>query len=221
MRIFDVLGPVMIGPSSSHTAGAARIGLTARKLLGEAPVWADIRLHGSFAQTGIGHGTDRALIAGLLGMKPDDPRLADSFAVAGQEGLSFRFSTVELRNAHPNTVLLQLRGAGGRELEIVASSVGGGRIRVCEIDGVTAIFSGEMNTLIVHNLDQPGHLSEVTSALSMRHINVANMQLYRNGRGGSAVMVLECDQPIPQELASWLRTIPGITKVTRLNLEVE
>ena len=108
MRLFDVLGPVMIGPSSSHTAGAARIGYTAQKLLGEVPAKADIGLYGSFATTGKGHGTDRALVAGLLGLRPDDPRLPDSFALAEEQGMAFTIHPVELRSAHPNTAVLHL-----------------------------------------------------------------------------------------------------------------
>ena len=155
MRLFDILGPVMVGPSSSHTAGAVRIGLTARKLLGDRPVHADISLHGSFALTGHGHGTDCALIAGLLGMQPDDLRIPGSFAVAAEQGLTFSFRNVQLRNAHPNTARLQLTGAKGRTLDIVAESIGGGRIRIRSIDGIETNFSGEHNTLIVHNQDTP------------------------------------------------------------------
>ena len=156
MRLFDILGPVMVGPSSSHTAGAVRIGLTARKLLGDRPVHADISLHGSFALTGHGHGTDCALIAGLLGMQPDDLRIPESFAVAAEQGLTFTFQNVQMRNAHPNTARLKLTGANGRALDIVAESVGGGRIRIRSIDGIETNFSGEHNTLIVHNQDTPG-----------------------------------------------------------------
>ena len=155
MRLFDILGPVMVGPSSSHTAGAVRIGLTARKLLGDRPVHADISLHGSFALTGHGHGTDCALIAGLLGMQPDDLRIPGSFAVAAEQGLTFSFRNVQLRNAHPNTARLQLTGAKGRTLDIVAESIGGGRIRIRSIDGIETNFSGEHNTLIVHNHARP------------------------------------------------------------------
>ena len=144
MRLFDVLGPVMIGPSSSHTAGAARIGYTAQKLLGEIPAQADIGLYGSFATTGKGHGTDKALVAGLLGLRPDDPRLPDSFALAAEQGMAFRIHPVELRSAHPNTAVLTLTGREGRVLSMKAASVGGGRIRVTEIDGVPADFAAEV-----------------------------------------------------------------------------
>lgn len=125
MRLFDVLGPVMTGPSSSHTAGAVRIGLTARNLLGEAPKTAEILLHGSFAATGRGHGTDRALVAGLLGMLPDDERIPDSFSLAQQAGLDYTIGTVVLRGAHPNTALLRLEGVSGRKLEVMGASIGG------------------------------------------------------------------------------------------------
>ena len=145
MRLFDVLGPVMIGPSSSHTAGAAKIGYTAQKLLGDIPVDADIGLYGSFATTGRGHGTDRALVAGLLGLRPDDPRLPDSFGLAKEQGMKFSIHPVELRSAHPNTAVLRLTSRTGRVLSMKAASVGGGRIRVTEIDGVPADFGGDSN----------------------------------------------------------------------------
>lgn len=218
MRLFDVLGPVMTGPSSSHTAGAVRIGLTARKLLGEQPAQAEILLHGSFAATGRGHGTDKALVAGLLGMQPDDENIPRSFTLARQAGMLFTVGPINLRGAHPNTALLRLRGADGHKLEVMGSSIGGGRINICKIDGITTNFGADHDTLIVHNLDTPGHVSAVTTCLSEHHINIATMQLYRSAAGGYAVMVLECDQPIPAEIVEELRRMPGIVKVTSLNL---
>ena len=218
MRLFDVLGPVMTGPSSSHTAGAVRIGLTARRLLGSHPLNAEIQLHGSFAATGRGHGTDKALVAGLLGMQPDDPRIPQSFELARQAGLQFSMGSVTLRGAHPNTAVLHLTGEDGRSLEVVGASIGGGRISICQIDGITTNFGADYNTLIVHNLDTPGHVAAVTGCLSDHAINIATMQLYRSTAGGYAVMVLECDQPIPDEVIAELRQKPGIVKVTSLNL---
>ena len=218
MRLFDVLGPVMTGPSSSHTAGAVRIGLTARRLLGSTPLNAEIQLHGSFAATGRGHGTDRALVAGLLGMQPDDPRIPQSFDLARQAGLQFSVGSVTLRGAHPNTAVLHLTGEDGRSLEVVGASIGGGRISICQIDGITTNFGADYNTLIVHNLDTPGHVAAVTGCLSDHAINIATMQLYRSTAGGYAVMVLECDQPIPEEVIAELWQKPGIVKVTSLNL---
>ena len=219
MNIFDILGPVMVGPSSSHTAGAVRIGLIARRLLGGQPATAKITLSGSFAATGTGHGTDRALVAGLLGMKPDDIRIPDSFALAVEQGLAFTFDKIELKEAHPNTAILQLSTAGGRELEVQASSLGGGRIMVNKLDGINVNFNGDSPTLIVHNLDQPGHVAEVTSMLSHKSVNIATMQLYRNHRGGYAVMVIETDQDIPAEALRWLSRLEGVIKVTYLNAE--
>ena len=154
MRLFDVLGPVMTGPSSSHTAGAVRIGSTARRLLGEQPAEAEILLYGSFAATGRGHGTDRALVAGLLAMQPDDDRIPNSFAIAKEIGLHFHIGTINLRGAHPNTAVLRLTGASGRKLEVVGASIGGGRINICQIDGITTNFGGDHNTLIVHHLPE-------------------------------------------------------------------
>lgn len=217
MNLFDILGPVMVGPSSSHTAGAVRIGYTTRTLLGSEPVSAQIGLHGSFAATGRGHGTDRALVAGLLGMKPDDMRIPDSFEVAHERGLDFTIENVQIAGAHPNTATLFVKDQEGHTLEVQASSVGGGRILINKLDGITVNCSGEGPTLIVHNQDHPGHVSEVTTTLAKREINIATLQLYRNKRGGDAVMVIEIDQPVPREAIEWLEQKPGIMNVTYLN----
>jgi L-serine dehydratase len=219
VNIFDVVGPVMVGPSSSHTAGAVRIGNVCRKLLGE-EIWkAEIGLHGSFLATGSGHGTDRALIAGLMGFAVDDDRIPQSFELASAQGMEFRFSGVDLgEDAHPNSAKLHLTAHSGRELEIVGASVGGGRILIQKLDGLDANFSGDYPTLIVHNEDQPGHVAEVTSMLQHKSINIATMQLYRSGRGGHAVMVIECDQEIPAESVRWLEHLEGVRKVTYYSL---
>ena len=218
MNIFEILGPVMVGPSSSHTAGAVRIGLMTRRLLGQKPVKARIGMYGSFLATGRGHGTDRAVVAGLLGMKPDDIRIPESFELAAADGLSFSFEEANLSGAHPNTVLLEVEGDGGRELSVQASSLGGGRFMVNRLDGIDVNCTCEMPTLIVHNMDQPGHVAEVTSMLSHKSVNIANMSLYRDKRGGRAVMVVETDQPIPEEALRWLEHLEGILKVTYINV---
>ncbi len=222
MKLFDIIGPVMIGPSSSHTAGAVRIGLVARKLLSEAPVIADIGLHGSFAMTGSGHGTDRALVAGLLGIQPDNSQIPHSFELAEQAGLTFSIHSIHIPNVHPNSTRLRLIGEHGRKLEVIASSLGGGRILIASIDGIQANFSGNENTLIVHaTVDQPGSLAEVTSLLAQHHINIANMQLYRHFKGGQAVMIIECDDQISQSLIAQLSENKLFLKVTYLNKEQE
>ena len=219
MTLFDIMGPIMVGPSSSHTAGAERIGLITRRLLGEPSVSARLLLHGSFAATGKGHGTDRALVAGLLGLAPDDPDLPRSFALAKEAGMEVAVDTVTLRGAHPNTVVLQVTGAGGRSMEVNASSLGGGRVRVNAIDGLEASFTGDHPTLIIRNEDRPGAVAEVSAALSRRQVNIAAMQLYRNMRGGLAVMVIESDQPIWGAAVDELRGLPGIVSVTYLEME--
>ena len=203
----------MVGPSSSHTAGAARIGFLTRRLLGSTPRRAELLLHGSFAATGTGHGTDRALVAGLLGMRPDDARLPRSFELAEAAGMELTLGRAALRGAHPNTVLLRVEDAAGKRLEVTASSLGGGRVQVCAIDG--------LETLIIRNQDRPGMVAEVTGVLSKRQVNIATMQLYRDMRGGLAVMVIESDQPIWAAAVEELRACPGIERVTYLNMEGE
>ena len=194
----------MVGPSSSHTAGAVKIGRVSRKLLAEEVADAKIYFHGSFLATGKGHGTDKAILAGLLGMQVDDPRIPESFTMAKESGMSFTLEGIDLGDVHPNSVKMNLTGKSGRTLEVIAASVGGGQIRICELDGLTANFSGDYPTLIVHNIDQPGHVAEVTSMLAHKSVNIATMQLYRESRGTRAVMVIECDREVPQESIEWL-----------------
>lgn len=219
MNLFDIIGPVMVGPSSSHTAGAARIGYVAGLLLDEPVKKADIYLHGSFLATGKGHGTDRALVAGLLGMHTDDERIPISFQVAKEKGMEVEFHGIELRDAHPNSVRMELVGSSGKTLAITAASLGGGRIKVCELDGLEANFCAEYPTLIVSNKDKPGIVNEVTAALACENVNIATMQLYRGKRGSRAVMILECDGEIPAAALQRLRERPDILEVTYLSLQ--
>lgn len=219
MNLFDILGPVMVGPSSSHTAGAVKIGYVSRKLMAEPIVKATILLYGSFLATGKGHGTNLALVAGLLGMKPDDSRIPRSLEIAKEVGMEIVFGEAELKEAHPNSAQLILIGESGKCLEIVGESIGGSRINIASIDGLSANFSGDLPTLIVHNQDQPGHVAEVTSMLAHKAVNIATLQLYRDGRGSNAVMVVELDQEIPRESIKWLEHLEGINKVTYYSLE--
>lgn len=219
INIFDMMGPVMVGPSSSHTAGAARIGNMGRTLLGEEVARADIGLYGSFAETGFGHGTDRALLAGLLGMKPDDLRIPNAYEEANPAGMAYSFRTVELRDAHPNTALLELTGKSGKKLTLQAASIGGGAIVVNKIDGIDVNFTGDFNTLIVRNQDESGSVAAITSILSQVHINVANMSVNRHRRGGDALMVIETDQHIKPRQVEFLSELPGILSVTYYDKE--
>lgn len=219
MNIFDVIGPVMVGPSSSHTAGAVRIGFVSRKLLGEPVKKAELLLYGSFLATGKGHGTDRALVSGLLGMMPDDERVPHGFEEAEQAGMEFVFGEANLKEAHPNSVVLKLTGRSGKKMEILAASLGGGRMKICSIDGMEANFCAEYPTLIVQNIDQPGCVASVTTMLSELEINIATLQLYRDSRGGSAVMVVECDREIPAESIHHLERCKGIEKITYYSMK--
>lgn len=219
MNLFDIIGPVMVGPSSSHTAGAVRIGNIARKLLGEEVKQATIYFHGSFELTGKGHGTDRALLAGLMGLSVDDSCIPYSFDVAKEHGLSYEFKGIDLGDAHPNSVKMNLIGVNGKEREVIACSVGGGRIQIREIDGLAVSFSGDYPTLIIRNQDIPGQVQQVTTFLAKEDINIATMQLYRAARGTDAVMVIECDKEVPQSVITDLVELGGVVKATYLGLK--
>lgn len=219
MNVFEILGPAMVGPSSSHTAGAARIGYICGKLMGEKIAFADIGLYGSFLLTGKGHGTPQALIAGLLGMQPDDERIPKAFEIAEKEGLKFTVGEAKLKEAHPNSVLLKLKGKSGKSLEIIGESIGGSIINIAQIDGLPANISGDYPTLIASNMDVPGMVAKVSTVLYEANINIAQMHLYRASRGKNSVLIAECDQEIPAETIKEIADISGIVKVSYLSLE--
>ncbi|MCR4902791.1 MAG: L-serine ammonia-lyase, iron-sulfur-dependent subunit beta [Butyrivibrio sp.] len=214
MNLFDIVGPTMVGPSSSHTAGAVRIGNVCRKLMGEPIADAEIFFHGSFLATGKGHGTDKAIVAGLLGMAVDDEKIPESFEIAKRQNMNISFDGIDLGDVHPNTAKLVLKGISGKELEVVAASVGGGRINVSEIDYQAADFSGEYPTLIIYNEDKPGLVAKVSDMLQSRSINIASMELHRQGRGQNAVMVIETDQEVWPVAIESLKNMDGVEKVT-------
>lgn len=217
MNLFDIVGPIMVGPSSSHTAGASKIGNIALSLLGEPVKRAKIYFHGSFLETGKGHGTDRALLAGLLGLACDDDRIPYSFDVAKKAGLEFEFGAIDLGDgAHPNSVKLILEGINGKQLELIAASIGAGRVLVKQIDGLACSFTGDRPTLIVQNDDTPGQVAKITKILADYNINIATMQLSRKQRGGHAVTVIETDQPVDKKARETLASSKGILKVTYL-----
>lgn len=216
MNIFEILGPVMVGPSSSHTAGAVRIGYVCRKLMGEKIVTADIELYGSFLLTGKGHGTPQAIVAGLLGMTPDDARIPDSFEIAKAQGLKFTIGEEKLKEAHPNSVLLKLTGESGKELEVIGESLGGSIINIAQIDGLPANISGDYPTLIASNMDVPGMVAKVSKVLFEAKINIAQMHLYRASRGKNSVLIAECDQEIEDKTLNDIRDLDGIMKVSYL-----
>lgn len=216
---FEILGPVMVGPSSSHTAGALRCAQVAASLLEGRITKVTFGLWNSFAHTYRGHGTDRALVAGLLGMKPDDLRIPNAFEKAKKAGLRYTIDEIDLRDAHPNTAVLELTGKGGRALTVQASSLGGGRIMVNKLDGIEVNFTGESNTLVVRNQDEFGSVAAVTSILNQLRVNVANMSVHRHKRGGDALMVIETDQHIKPKQVEFISELPGILGVTYYDKE--
>jgi L-serine dehydratase len=192
--VFDIVGPVMIGPSSSHTAGAVRLGLMARKILGEEAVRAEINLHGSFARTYRGHGTDKALIAGILGFAPEDERIREALQIAYDHGLEFSFQTVNLEEAHPNTAVIYLVGRSGRTARVRGASVGGGNIMISNIDGYQVELTGQYPALITIHHDCPGVITRVTQILAHAAVNIAFMRVSRQNRGETAMMIMELDE---------------------------
>lgn len=194
MDIFSIIGPIMIGPSSSHTAGACKIGNIAVLLLGGKPVKAEITLYGSFAKTGVGHGTDKAVIAGVLGFKSDDTRIKNSFDYAKDMGLDYSFESDDKIGIHPNTARISLWDADDRKISIEGVSIGGGRVNVIAVNDFEASFSGENHTTIVVHQDRPGVIANVTKTLANENVNIAKMSMHRAKRGGVAALIIESDQ---------------------------
>lgn len=213
MDIFDIIGPVMIGPSSSHTAGAVRLGNLARSILGEEPKKAKITLFNSFAKTGRGHGTDKAVIAGLLGFMPDDERIKTAFEEAHERGLQYQlFAEESGEGLHPNTVSFELEGAT-KKTQVTGCSIGGGRVKVTAIDGFEVELSGEYPTIITVHKDRPGIVALVTALLAERGINIAQMRVSRKKKGQEALMMIEIDEKLPGEIKEVLGNIKDIYRV--------
>ena len=210
MDAFDIIGPVMIGPSSSHTAGAVRIGKYARGILGEPVRTADIYFSGSFAKTYRGHGTDKAIVAGLMGMDTDDLRIRSSLELAKEAGMAFTFRTTDIEDAHPNTVLIRLIGNSGKTQEVEGASVGGGRISIRRINGTPVDITRDATTLLVYHLDTPGMISDVTNILARRGVNIGKFELRRGSKGGTAVMVIEIDGDIDDAVNENIRRFPNV-----------
>lgn len=214
MNIIDIIGPVMIGPSSSHTAGAVRLGLLAAGILGSRPTEAEIYLHGSFAETYKGHGTDMALLAGLMGWMPDDARIPRAKELAAEDGLQYSFHKIDLGNlTHPNTVLFKLKDKDGGSCEIIGSSVGGGQVKVTAIDGFPVELTGRFPAILTVHEDTKGVIALVSSTLANGGVNIATMRLFRNDKGGTASMVIECDENVPACIINLIDALPQIKAV--------
>ena len=210
MNVFDIIGPIMIGPSSSHTAGPVRLGRVASKLLGERPVKAEIELTGSFAQTYRGHGTDKALVAGIMGFDSDDERIRSSLELAREKGMAVSFAETAIPGAHPNTARITLTGAGGRRAVVRGASVGGGSILITAVNGMGVSFTGQYNTILVLHQDKPGAIAVVTHFMAHSGVNIGNFRLSRERRGGEALMTIEIDGGVPEELMERLRALPEV-----------
>ncbi len=216
VSLFDILGPVMVGPSSSHTAGACRLGLMARAIAGGMPERALIRLHGSFAATGEGHGTQRAIVGGLVGIAPDDLRLRQAYDEAKQAGMTWEFHAVDLgEDVHPNTAVFELEREGERT-ELRGASIGGGRIEVTELNGFPVALGGDYHTLVILADDRPGTIAGVASLLASSGVNLATMRVDRTGRLEEALMTIEADQPIPDVALPAIRAFPWLHWVRRI-----
>jgi L-serine dehydratase len=211
--VFDVIGPVMIGPSSSHTAGAVRLGRLARAVFGELPARARITLHGSFASTGRGHGTDLALIAGLLGLAPDDERIRTADAEASAAGMDVAFAEADLGEVHPNTARIELSSADGRTVTVQGSSIGGADVVLTAIDAFDVTITGELPVLVVEHQDQPGVIASVSAVLAEYGVNIASMEVSREKRGARALMVMETDHSVHAAAVAALATGAGVTGV--------
>lgn len=215
--VFDILGPIMIGPSSSHTAGAARLGKIARSIAGGGIAEVTFLLHGSFAKTYKGHGTDRALIAGVLGMEPSDERLRHSIDIAKEKKIKFLFKEADLGDVHPNTVKFIIRTTNDKYCEVMGSSIGGGNIRIIEVNDNEVDFTGMYETLIVAHKDAPGVINSVTSILYSENINVAFMRVFRQQKGQEAIMIFEMDNKVNNELIEKIKNIELVHKVISIS----
>ncbi len=217
VSLLDIIGPVMVGPSSSHTAGACRLGLLARGLVGGTPETALLELHGSFARTGEGHGTDKALVAGLLGFRPDDERIRTALEIAVGEGLEYVFEKTTISDeSHPNTVRITA-ARGPRRAVMVGSSLGAGRVLVTEIDGYPVDISGNFYSIVILAADVKGSIARVTRILSDHDINIATLKLTRTQRGGDAFIVIECDDSAGEEVRDEIRELAWVRWAMRLD----
>lgn len=211
LSIFDVIGPNMIGPSSSHTAGAVSIALMARKMFPEPIQKVTFTLYGSFAKTYRGHGTDRALLGGILGFPTHDERIRDSFEHAKAMDVAYEFIIdEETVTNHPNTADIHIVGVNGYTLTVRGESIGGGKMKIVRIDNIKVEFTGEYSTLIVHQQDKPGVVAHITQSLSEHEVNIAFMRLFREDKGAKAYTVVESDHPIPEAVLDKIRTNPNV-----------
>lgn len=223
--VFDIAGPIMVGPSSSHTAGAAKLGKMARILAHNNVQSVIFQLYGSFAQTYKGHGTDKALLAGILGFEPWDERLRESFRLAETMGVDYTFQPITgpteegWENIHPNTVRFLITTRDGEKFDIVGCSIGGGKVRIVGLNGISVHFTGESPILVTRHLDNPGIIAGIASLLYQERINIGNMRVSRERHSDTANMYLEIDSDVPENIVEKIQQIPGMLSVILLQRE--
>lgn len=211
ISVFEVIGPNMVGPSSSHTAGAASIARLAGKMLHNKIKKVKFILYGSFAQTYQGHGTDRALLGGLMGFDTDDVRIRDSFDIAEEMNIDFKFVTNTAEtDVHPNTVDMEIEDVSGKRLSVRGESLGGGKVKLTRINGVKVHFTGEYHALIVVHKDHPGVISKITNVFGKMHVNIAFLRVYRESKGGNAYMIIESDAEITSSAVEEIEKNPFV-----------
>ncbi len=213
ISLFDIIGPVMIGPSSSHTAGACKIGYMAAQVFGEPVSSAEFHMHGSFYKTLKGHGTDRALLAGIMGFLPDDIRIQDAFNIADERGIGYAFSEADLGEVHPNSVEIVMTGKSGRTETVTGSSIGGGSILISKIDDTDVELDGDYATLITSHNDKPGVIAHVSAVLAEHHINIAFMKVFRQVRGETASLIVQMDEAVGADVLEAIKKIDDISDV--------
>lgn len=219
LSIFDVIGPNMIGPSSSHTAGAVSMALVARKMFPEQICKVKFVLYGSFAKTYHGHGTDRALLGGILGFSTDDARIRDAFDIATERGVEFEYiPDEETITDHPNTADIYMTGVNGYEMMVRGESIGGGKIKIVRINDIDVEFTGEYCTLIVRQTDTPGVIAHITQCLSNQGVNIAFMRLFREDKGATAFTVVESDEMIPEQILDEIKQNPNVHELMLIQM---
>ncbi len=222
ISVFDVIGPNMIGPSSSHTAGACAIAHLAQKMKSGALKEVEFTLYGSFAKTYRGHGTDRALLGGIMGFATDDVRIRDSFRIAQERGIAYRFIVNEQeKDVHPNTVDIRMVNGVGSQMTIRGESLGGGKVRIVRINQVQVDFTGEYNAVIIIQKDRPGVAAHITKALSDSGVNIAFMRLFRESKGEKAYTIVESDGRLPEDITGKLLENPNIREVMLVQKQEE
>lgn len=217
MNAFDIIGPIMIGPSSSHTAGACRIGNYARAVLNEEPMEATIQFSGSFKSTYKGHGTDKALIGGLMGFKTDDVRIRDSIEIAKKEGRKYEIIAEDIDMAHPNTALIKMKKKDGSVVSVQGASVGGGNIMITKINSADVAIRGIFDAIIVGHNDVPGMIYKITKVLYDDKININGLSLHRTEKSGHAIVVIEVDDKVNDRILDELKSIDNVLEAIILH----